>query len=65
MIVFGLYQSCGNKGSVARVSVFGLGRSGLGVWGGVMSVCVVSLDYLCILLVHAYAYCARRIPTHL
>ena len=51
-IGFGLYQSCGNRGSVGRVSVFfgcggvggvdgewvwGLGQ-GLEWWGGVMSV---------------------------
>ena len=51
---FGLYQSCGNKGSFGRVSVFGLWwcggvggvvgawvgglDQGLEEWGGVMSV---------------------------
>ena len=50
-IGFGLYQSCGNRGSVERVSVFwlrwcgwcrwGVGRGldqGQEGWGGVMSV---------------------------
>ena len=46
-IGFWLYQSCGNKGSVGRVSVFGLRWCGEWVggldqdlegWGGVMSV---------------------------
>ena len=49
-IVFGLYQSCRNRGSVERVSVFefcgmgGIGGEwvslgqGLEGWGGVMSV---------------------------
>ena len=43
---FGLYQSCGNRGSVGRVSVFWLRwcmwvgglDQGLEGWGGVMSV---------------------------
>ena len=50
-IGLGIYQSCRNKGSVGHVSVL---RWCLGsvyvAWaseGGVMSVCVVSLDYLC------------------
>ena len=30
-----------------------------------MSVCVVSLDKLCIKQVQVYVYCARRIPAHL
>ena len=38
---------------------------GLGGWGGVMSVCVVSLDYLCSWQVQVSVYCARRIPVHL
>ena len=48
-IEFGLYQSCGNRGSVGRVSVFWLRWCGwcrwvggldqcLEGWGGVMSV---------------------------
>ena len=45
-IGFGLYQSCGNRGSVGRVSVFWLRwcwwvgglDQGLEGWGGVMSV---------------------------
>ena len=33
--------------------------------GGVMSVCVVSLDCLCIWQVQVSVYCARRIPVYL
>ena len=40
-IGFGPYQCCRNMGSVGRMSVFGVR------WYGIMSVCVVSLDYLC------------------
>ena len=59
-IGFELYQSCGNRGSVARVSVFWLRWCGSGGgewvggldqglegWCGVMSVCVASL-ILCV-----------------
>ena len=42
----------------------GLGQ-GLGGWGGVMSVCVVSLYSLCRWHVQVSVYCARRIPAHL
>ena len=45
-------------------SVDGLGP-GLGGWGFVKSVFVVSLDYLCLWQVQASVYCARRIPEHL
>ena len=38
---------------------------GLGGWGGDMSLCVVSLDYLCRWQVQVSVYCARRIPAHL
>ena len=34
-------------------------------WGGVMSVCVVSLDSLSRWQVHVSVYCARQIPAHL
>ena len=34
-------------------------------WGGVIYVCVVSLDSLCWWQVQVYVYCARRIPVHL
>ena len=37
---------CGVVGGVGGEWVGGLGQ-GLGGWGGVRSVCVVSLDYLC------------------
>ena len=42
MYVFG----CGREGGVGREWVGNLSQA-LGGWGGVMSVCVVSLDYLC------------------
>ena len=42
----------------------GLGQ-GLGGWGGVKSVYVVSLDCLCGWQVQVSVYCARRIPAHL
>ena len=56
MFGFGLYQSCGNRGSVGRMSVFWFGVVG-GVGGELVGnldqdlegwcyVCV-SLDYLC------------------
>ena len=38
---------------------------GLRGWGGVMSVCVVSLNYLWRWHVHASVYCVRRISAHL
>ena len=78
IIGFGLYQSCGNKGSVGCVSVFvlrwcvwcswGVGMrltTGSGRVCGVMSVRVVSLDSLCRWQVKVSVYCARRIPAHL
>ena len=42
----------------------GLGQ-GLDGWGGVMSACVVILDYMCIWQVQVSVYCVRRIPAHL
>ena len=67
MIGFGLYQFWRNMGEMGYVSVFwlwvGALSQGLGGWGGVMSVCVVSLDSLCRWQVQVY--CARRIPAHL
>ena len=50
--------------------VGGVGESGRTVWarvweGGVMAVCVVSLDSLCRWQVQVSVYCARRIPAHL
>ena len=42
----------------------GLGQ-GLGGCGGVMSVCVVSLDYMCRWHVQVSVYCTRRITAHL
>ena len=44
--------------------VGGLGQD-LERWGGVMSMCVVSLDSLCWWQVQVSVYCARRIPAHL
>ena len=55
-IVFGLYQSWRNMGKLGYVTMFWLRWCWGGgsvkaawalVWEGVMSVCVVSLDYLC------------------
>ena len=43
-IGFGLYQSCGNRGSVGRVSVFWLQWCGLGPGSEGVVLC---LDYLC------------------
>ena len=40
-IGFGIYQSCGNRGNVGRVSLFCLFRGldqSLEGWGGIMSV---------------------------
>ena len=42
----GLYFGCSGVGGVGGEWVGGLSQ-GLGVWGCVMSVCVVSLDSLC------------------
>ena len=54
---------CGGMGGVGGEWVDGLGQ-GLGGWGGVMSVCAVSLNFLCIWQVQVSVYCARRIPAH-
>ena len=70
-IGFGLYQlcdmclclGCSGVGGVGG-RVVGLGQS-LGWWGGVMSLCVVSLDSLCRLQLWISVYYARRIPAHL
>ena len=72
-----LYPSCWNSGSVGYWSVFGwcgwcwrewVGGLGqdlcLGRWCSVMSVCVVSVDYLCRWQVQVFVYCARLIPVH-
>ena len=58
---------CANKGSVDVCLCFGCGGvagewvggldQGLEWWGGVMSVCVVSLDYLCRWQVQVSVYC--------
>ena len=55
---------CFGCGCVGGKWVGGLDQ-GLEGWGGVMSVCVVSQDYLCIWQVQVSVYCAWRIPTHL
>ena len=63
-IGFGLQQSCGNRRSVGHVSVFWFG----GVseeWGVVISVWVVSLDYLCRWQVQVSVYCSWGISAHL
>ena len=47
-IVFGLYQSCRNRGSVGYVSVvWWCWADILGGWGVVLSVCVVILKSVC------------------
>ena len=51
-------------GGVGGEWVGSLGH-GLGGWGGVMSVCVVSLDFQCRWQVQVSVYCARLIPAHL
>ena len=55
---------CGGVGGVVGKWVGGLCQ-GLGGWCSVMSVCVVSLDYLCRWQIQVSVYCARRIPAHL
>ena len=70
-IGFVLYQAFENRGSVRRMSVFGLRCYGWCKWGGgtgldqglegrcgVMSVCVVSPDSLCRWQVQVSIYCA-------
>ena len=60
-IGFGLYQSCGNRGSVGRVSMFWLCAVGGvgGEWVGVGWCYVgVSLDYLCRWQVQVSVYSA-------
>ena len=74
-IVFGLYQSCVSRGSVGRVSVFGLWWCGCCMWEvcrgldlgleGCGSVMYVSLDSLFRWQVQVSVYCARWIPAHL
>ena len=63
-IGLGPYQSCGNRGSVGRVSVFGLqsvygvGGDWARVWeGGLMYVCVVSLRILGVKSLHHNDIC--------
>ena len=56
---------CGGVGvGIGGEWMAGLGQ-GQGGWGGVMSVCVVSLDSLCRWQVQVAVYYARRIPAHL
>ena len=77
-IGFGLYQSCGDRGSVGHVSLFwlrwcgGVGGEWVGGldqgrerWGGVMSVLGERLDSLCRWQVQVSVYCVWRIPAHL
>ena len=60
--VFGVCELCGVRGLVGAR----LGPSYLhGRVGGVVSVCVVSLDYLCRWLDQVSIYCARRLPAQL
>ena len=75
-IGLGLYQSCGDRGSVGHGSVFWLRWCGWCRWGvvrglepgsGVVGWCdvCVSLDSLCIWQVQVSVYCASWIPAHL
>ena len=73
-IGFGLYQFRKNMRKVGYVCLLVavvwvvLGESGWAAWvrvGGVMSVCVVSLDFMCLWQVQVYVYCARQIIAHL
>ena len=61
---WGLCFGCAGVGGVGGEWVGGLGQS-LGGWGGVIYVCVVSLDYLCRWQLQVSVYCTRRIPAHL
>ena len=58
---------CGGVGGVGGVGGDWVGGlvQGLVGWGGVMHVCVVSLDYLCIWQVQVSVNGARRIHAHL
>ena len=75
--MFWLYQSYRSNRNVGRMSVFGLRWCGVGgvggewvrglgqgmeLWGGVMTVLVASMDYLCRWRVQVPVYCARRRP---
>ena len=73
-IGFGLYQSCANRGSVGRVSVFGLQwcrfeEDRTRVWSGEVGSCYVCVicdsGFFCICQVQVSVYCAWRIPAHL
>ena len=55
---------CGGIGGVGGEWVGGLDQ-GRERWGGVMSVCGVSLDSPCIWQVQVSVYCAWRIPAHM
>ena len=55
---------CGGVSGVGVEWVGGLDQ-GLEGWGGVMSVWVVSMDFLCIWQIQVYVYCVWRIPAHL
>ena len=56
-----LCLGCGDVSGVGVESVGGLNQC-LEEWGGVMSVYVVSPNYLCRWQVQVSVYCARRIP---
>ena len=55
---------CGGVGGVGGECVGSL-ELGMDEWSGVMSVQVVSLDFVCRCQVQVSVYCARRIPAHL
>ena len=55
---------CGGVGGIGGEWVGDLVQD-LGGWGGVMYVCVVSLESLCRWQVHVSVYCAKLHPVHL
>ena len=67
-LLFRLYQSCGNMGSVRCVSLFGLRwcgmywGGGVCVWQGGLVLCLfaVRMDYACRWQVQISVYCDRR-----
>ena len=60
----GMCVGCGGVGDVGGEWVGGLGQ-GLGGWSGVMSLCAMSLYYMCWWQVQVSVYCARQISAHL
>ena len=59
-----MFLGCDGVGGVGGEWVGDL-EEGLEEWGGVTSVCVVGLDYVCIWQVQVSGYCSRRIPAYI